>query len=284
MRLNTEKVLGISITTSSKSEILEEIQKYLTQTVKKGQKPLKIFTPNTEQLVAAQKNPDFAGVLNKADVSLPDTVGVVWASRFLTKNPVQKPIPGVEFMENLVQLASKYHVPIGLIGGRDNLAVDTLACLREKYLRLQDCWAEDGPEIEIHPASPAGGNSQFTIHNSQFTIHNSNEELYFERLARRIVREGTRMVFVALGPPKQEYFIERLARQLHGVILMSVGGSFDILCGRLRRAPAGMRSLGLEWLWRLILEPRRLRRQLALVEFVWLVIREKQKIMSGERG
>jgi N-acetylglucosaminyldiphosphoundecaprenol N-acetyl-beta-D-mannosaminyltransferase len=254
MRLITVKVLGISIINVSKKEILEEIQKYLSPPVKKSQKPLKIFTPNTEQLVLARKNPAFTDILNKGDITLPDTVGVVWASRFLTKNNIEKVIPGVEFMENLVAVATGRHVPIGLIGGRDNLAVDTLGCLRQKYGLLQDSWAEDGPEIDDD---------------------NLPDDIYFQRLARRIIREGTRIVFVALGPPKQEYFIERLSREVHGVILMSVGGSFDIISGRLRRAPLWMRSFGLEWLWRLMLEPWRLRRQLALVEFVWMVLKEK---------
>jgi N-acetylglucosaminyldiphosphoundecaprenol N-acetyl-beta-D-mannosaminyltransferase len=260
MRLNAVKVLGISITSNSKKEILEEIQKYLVPPVKIRQKPLKIFTPNTEQLVRAQRDRSFAGVLNNADISLPDTVGVVWAGHVLTKNGPEKPIPGVEFMEDLVQMAVTRHAPIGLIGGRGNLAVDTLNCLRQKYSRLQDSWAEGGPEIDVD---------------------NLPNDIYFQRLARRIIREGTRIVFVALGPPKQEYFIERLARELSTIsnlrstIFMSVGGSFDIISGRLRRAPVWMRKFDLEWLWRLILEPRRLRRQLALVEFVWLVIREK---------
>ncbi len=260
MRLNAVKILGISITNASKNEILEEIQKYLSQERKTSQKSLKIFTPNTEQLVRARHDPSFADILNRADIALPDTVGVVWASTILTKNRMVQPIPGVEFMENLVQRAEKCHVPIGLIGGRDNLAVETLECLRQKYNLLQDSWAEDGPEIEIH--------------NSLFIIHNSNEKIYFERLARKIIREGTRIVFVALGPPKQEYFIQRLSRDVHGVIFMAVGGSFDIISGRLPRAPVWMRSLGLEWFWRLLLEPRRIRRQLAIPEFVWLVLRE----------
>jgi N-acetylglucosaminyldiphosphoundecaprenol N-acetyl-beta-D-mannosaminyltransferase len=165
-------------------------------------------------------------------------------------------------MEDLVKLASNYHVPIGLIGGYNNLAVGTLNCLRQKYGLLQASWAQDGPEIDGDTLP---------------------DDIYFQRLARRIVREGTGIVFVALGPPKQEYFIERLSKELSTIsglrstILMSVGGSFDIISGRLRRAPTLMRSLGLEWLWRLLLEPWRLRRQLALVEFVWLVIREKLK-------
>ena len=260
MRLNAVKVLGIPITNVSKKEILEEIQKYLTRVAINGQKSIKIFTPNTEQLVRAQRDPSFAGVLNRADISLPDTVGVVWAGHVLTKNGPEKPIPGVEFMEDLVQLATSRHVPIGLIGGRGNLAVETLNCLRQKYGLLQDSWADDGPEIEGDTLP---------------------DDIYFQRLARRIIREETRIVFVAFGPPKQEYFIVRLAKELstiydlRSIVLMSVGGSFDIISGRLRRAPVWMRTMGLEWLWRLILEPRRIRRQLALVEFVWLVLREK---------
>ena len=261
MRLNAVKVLGISITNAPKNEILEEIRKYLTRKAIIGQKSLKIFTPNTEQLVFAHKNPDFTSVLNKADITLPDGIGVVWASTILTKHRVEKSIPGVVFMEDLAATATGCHVPIGLIGGRDNLAVDTLNCLRKKYNLLQDSWALDGPDV--------------IFQNSVLKIQNENEKIYFDRLARRIVREGTRIVFVALGPPKQEYFITMLAPLLSGVILMSVGGSFDILSGRLRRAPVWMRSIGLEWLWRLILEPWRIRRQFALVEFVWLVCKER---------
>ncbi|OGG35613.1 hypothetical protein A2363_05065 [Candidatus Gottesmanbacteria bacterium RIFOXYB1_FULL_47_11] len=261
MRLNAVKILKISITNASKNEILEEIQKYLASPRKIRQKSLKIFTPNTEQMVFAHDNPGFAAVLNRADISLPDSIGVVLAGRFLTKKPIQIPIRGVEFMEDLVRVAVGRHVPIGLIGGRDNLAVDTLSCLRQKHGKLQDSWAEDGPEISFH--------------NLLFIIHNSDEKLYFERLSRHIVRSGARIIFVALGPPKQEYFVERLARQTPGVIFMVVGGSFDIISGRLPRAPLVIRLIGFEWLWRLILEPRRWRRQLALIRFVWLVLQEK---------
>jgi N-acetylglucosaminyldiphosphoundecaprenol N-acetyl-beta-D-mannosaminyltransferase len=226
MRLNTVKVLGISITTTSKKEILEEIRKYLVSSGKNTQKSVRIFTPNTEQLVMAQKDLRFADVLNQADVAIPDTVGVAWASRMLTKEGIQKPIPGVEFMEDLVQLAEKCHVPIGLIGGRGKIAVNALECLQAKYPRLT---TSNNPGV----------------------------------------------VFVALGAPKQEYFIEQEAKITKGVVYMAVGGSFDIISGKLQRAPAWMRSLGLEWLWRLILEPWRITRQLALIEFIWLVLRAK---------
>lgn len=256
MRLNAVKVLGISVTNTSKNIILEEIQKYLTQTAKTGQKPLKIFTPNTEQLVLARKNPSFGHVLNQADIALPDTIGVVWASTILVKNGIRKPIPGVEFMEDLVQTAVSCHVPIGLIGGRGNLAVSALNCLRQKYDLLQDSWAQDGPEIQL----PYRRNTD-----------------YIRRIAQQIIDTKTGLVFIGFGPPKQEYFIEGLASALgsHPAVLMAVGGSFDMLSGRLRRAPVWMRNIGFEWLWRLILEPWRIGRQLALVEFVWMVGKER---------
>lgn len=254
MRQNAVKILKISISNSSKNEILEEIQKYLIGSSKNRAKSLKIFTPNTEQLVLASNNSDFAAVLNQADIAIPDTVGVVWASRVLTKNPIKEQIPGVEFMEDLVLLAKKWSVPIGLIGGYDNLAVDTLNCLREKHPGTIG-WASDGPDI------------------SGTTLPG---DVYFSRLGRQIIRDGTRIVFVALGPPKQEYFILRLTKELpKGAIFMAVGGSFDIISGRLPRAPKLMRAMGLEWFWRLILEPRRIGRQLSLLKFVWMVLREK---------
>lgn len=261
MRLNAVKILKISVTNNSKNEILEEIQKYLSQHRQKPGKSLKIFTPNTEQLVYASKNSRFTTVLNRADIAIPDTIGIVWAGHILTKNGPENALPGVEFMEDLVALAANRHVPIGLIGGRDNLAIDTLNCLQKKYPGLTG-WGIDGPEIGLQ--------------NSGINVENENENIYFSRLGRRIIREGTGIVFIALGPPKQEFFIERLTKETpDGVILMAVGGSFDIISGRLPRAPVYFRTLGLEWFWRLLLEPRRIFRQLALIEFVWMVVKEK---------
>ena len=103
MRLNAVKVLGISITNASRKEILEEIQKWLSSPTKNRQKSLKIFTPNAEQLVLASKNSGFAALLNRADIAIPDSVGVIWAGHILTKNGPNKQIPGVEFMEDVVQ-------------------------------------------------------------------------------------------------------------------------------------------------------------------------------------
>ena len=305
MRLDTVKVLGISITKNSKKEILEFLQKYLEKGSRvKGQgsgktvKSLVIVTPNPEQIVYAKRDPHFAEILNQADVALPDGSGVVWASRQLSPKPLGGAIPGIEFMEELVNWASDQHVPVALIGSWGGLAVKALDCLRKKHPDLVG-WAEDGPDIEIN-----GEDLRFKIEDLRIRKRSipkslilnptSIEEDYFEKLAVRVKETGVKIVFIGLGAPKQEYFIEnlgdsvkRLAKKqkiqtepytlhaLPSMIFMSVGGSFDEIGGRISRAPKWVSHLGFKWAWRLVLQPWRIKRQLSLLTFVQLVLREK---------
>jgi N-acetylglucosaminyldiphosphoundecaprenol N-acetyl-beta-D-mannosaminyltransferase len=254
MSLNYQKILGIRVTISSKVKILEEIRKYLLSVRAKGVEPLILATPNPEQIVLAQRNKAFADFLNRADITLPDGVGIVWASRFLDKRQSLRRIPGVEFMEELVELAKKQRIRIGLIGGYAGLAVRAFECLRQKHPGVKGWVVEPGA----------------------LSIGNFGD---LSDLGEKIKKTKTQIVFVGLGAPKQEFLIDALSRQLsvvgRPVIFMSVGGSFDILAGRLQRAPVIMRLIGFEWFWRLVQQPWRWRRQMALFTFVWLVIKEK---------
>jgi N-acetylglucosaminyldiphosphoundecaprenol N-acetyl-beta-D-mannosaminyltransferase len=332
MSLDAVKILGINITTNSKSEILEELQKFLLQKSKSRvrhpdfhQQLVTIVTPNPEQIVYALKDPYFSDILNRADISLPDGIGVVFASRILSNSRsrsralrLTKPIPGIEFMEILVSLAAKRRVPIALIGGRDGLAVKTLDCLSKQYPGLRNVWAEDGPEVEIENHACLAGGRELRIMNYDENLENRNgknsasipvttirKERYFERLVEQIREKKTQIIFVGLGAPKQEYFIEALQKALRDtryvtrntqdgkihndqtchmshvtcrpIVLMSVGGSFDEIAGVVRRAPSWVRDMNLKWLWRLILQPWRIFRQLALVQFVVLVLKKRYK-------
>lgn len=273
--LKRQKILGIAITENSREEILEEVKKYLqlskypiVKSSNKIQESLTIVTPNPEQIVCAQKDKHFAGILNQADIALPDGIGITWASRLLSPNPIQHRIPGVEFMEELVSLCAEKGYRVGLIGGRVGVAVRALECLRKKYNKLVG-WGKDGPETRIV--------------NCHLHIDNWKEktEIYFADLGRKINENNTRVVFIGLGAPKQEYLIEQLSKQLTinnyqlSTILMSVGGSFDIITGKIPRAPTVLRTLGLEWLWRLLRQPWRLRRQLTLIRFATLVLQSR---------
>lgn len=285
--LRAVKVLGISITKDSRDSILKYLQKYLDLGDKKQPETLQIVTPNTEQLVAAQHHPWFAKLLNQADVALPDSIGIVWGSRIMGVKSLSGRIPGITFFEDLVALAAKQHVKTAFIGGRGGVAVEAFECLRRKYPGLEG-WGEEAPELEVESAN-------LLINQS------ANTKEYFEVLAKKIIETRTQIIFVALGPPKQELFMEKLKQALIDnsphpsltkrgsipplrkggsggvtpVILMAVGGSFDEISGRIPRSPKWISKIGLKWLWRLILEPWRIKRQLALVEFIWLVLKEK---------
>ncbi len=276
MSLSAGKILKISITSDTKKKILEEIQKYLGNTsksisrnVQRVSKPFIIFTPNPEQIVYAQSHQWFATILNQADVALPDGIGLVWASQFLGRRPdmdnhalIQERIPGVEFMEDLIGYAANWGDTIGLIGGFDGLAVKAYERLRSKYTKLVG-WGEDGPHISYFPHG-------ITMDKAAI-LHTAD----------RIQRTKASLIFVGLGAPKQEAYINELIREMEKrdyhkpLVLMAVGGSFEIIADRLKRAPVFIRSIGFEWAWRLLQEPWRWKRQLALITFVVLLIREK---------
>jgi len=282
MSLNAGNVLKINITTDPKDTILEYVQKYLNEAdknsairIKKDIKPLVIVTPNPEQIVLAQQNIHFAKILNRADIAIPDGIGVVFAMHlFEKKSDIRsfgssfQRIAGVDFMKNLVAIASKERVTIGLIGGRAGIAVKALECLRVAHSKLNG-WAEDAPE--------------FTIVNNELKMQNNDQKsqhLYFSDLASRIQVSKTQILFVGLGAPKQEYFIEQLVSSLPStvntpLILMSVGGSFDFISGKIQRAPQLARLMGFEWAWRLFQEPWRWKRQTTLLRFIWLLLKSK---------
>lgn len=273
MNLQTRKILRIEVTTSFQNEILEEIRKYLekgqkskVKSQKNAAKPLVIFTPNPEIISYAQKDGNFAQIVNTAQINLPDGAGVVWALKKLYGIKIER-IAGIDLMEDLVNLAEKQRLTIGLIGGRGGVAVDALECLRKKRPTLSG-WALEGPEIQM-----INDKLQMTTE-----LKIANDQM--KEIMEKIIKEKTSILFVGFGFPKQEYFIDRLTYHLSlityhkPIVLMAVGGSFDYLAGRVLRAPLVIRNLGLEWLFRLLIQPWRLPRQLKGVEFFWKVILE----------
>jgi len=267
-----KSILGVDVSTNTKDELLQEVSDYLK---KKSKTSFTIVTPNPEQMVYTQKDARFRKILNSADIALPDGIGIVWAMNRLKNNAPQPPlskrgsvsggvikrIPGIEFAEELIKIAAQNNYHVGLVGGRINIAQKALERLQKKYPKLNG-WAEDGPEIKI----------------SNLKSQISSEETPLEELQKKIKRTNTRLLFIGFGAPKQEFFIEAISHQpsaiRQNVVLMVVGGSFDVWSGRIRRAPLFIRGLGFEWLWRLFQEPWRIKRQLNLLKFIYLVLKK----------
>jgi len=290
MGLLHKTLLGIKITISSESIILEEIKKYLTKGKSKKAKvkntvinPLIIYTPNPEIISFAQKNDLYRKIVNASQIAIPDGFGVCWAMQKIQKIRLTR-ICGVDLMISLCAMASKSTFTIGLIGGRQSVALKALECLQEKSPGLKG-WAIDGPEIKIKELRIKNNESETKnnllkqpFRDSCIIIHDFSGKTidtgkYFSDLVREIIKQKIDILCVALGHPKQEYFIDKIKSQKSEVksdrplVIMAVGGSFDYISGRVPRAPVWMQNAGMEWLYRLIREPWRWKRQFRGAEF-----------------
>jgi N-acetylglucosaminyldiphosphoundecaprenol N-acetyl-beta-D-mannosaminyltransferase len=245
--LHKKSILGVAITDASAENILE----YLFEMLDKPHAKLQIVTPNPEIIVYANRHKSFQDILNRADISLCDGIGLFLAAKLLNE-PIKERIAGADFVEMVCKKAvneSKKDVRkpviVGFLGGKKNVAKRTAECLRKKYPGLVVGFAgAEWPDIE----------------SAKFKVQSTNT---------------IDILFVAYGFPKQEEWIATHLSHIPVKAAMGVGGTFDYLSGSIPRAPFFIRAVGLEWLFRLIRQPWRLVRQVALVEFMISVIREK---------
>jgi N-acetylglucosaminyldiphosphoundecaprenol N-acetyl-beta-D-mannosaminyltransferase len=205
-----------------------------------------VVTLGTEMVVYAQRDPAFRSVINDSALSLCDTVGVLAVARRRGAQ-LNDRVTGVELMERLCQSAAVEGLPVFLFGGAEGVAADAAAILEVSF-----------PGLII-----AGTRNGF---------YTSEEEA---AIVETIRNSGARILFVGLGSPRQEMWLARDLRATGCGAGIGVGGSFDVISGRVKRAPMIWRQLGIEWLYRLIREPHRVRRQLALPYFVWLVVLDR---------
>ena len=240
-------ILGIDIESKSRDGILESIKKY----IKKPIGFFQIVSINPECLVLCQTNADFKQTVNKAQIKLIDGIGVVIASRILDGELIQR-YSGVDLVQDLLDIASEQSLRVMLIGAGPKIAEKAAECQRKV-----------NPELEI-----LGIQGILDIKNPKI----QEEEKIFS-----IVSDfKPHFIFVAFGMPYQDLWLYRNQARLTGSVTMGVGGTLDYLSHRLPRAPMLLRIIGLEWLFRLILQPWRIRRQLRLIEFIRLVIKERK--------
>lgn len=206
-------------------------------------RPRQIITANPVILMAAGAHPGLAAALRAADLVVPDSFGVVWAGR-RTGRPVSR-VPGIDLMDRLCAAAAIDGARVGLLGAGPGVAEEAAAALRKRHTGLSVVFLQDG---FFSPAEEEG-------------------------VLARARAAAPDFLFVALDTPRQDDWIHRRLNVLGARVLMGVGGSFDVLSGRLRRAPEWMRRWGLEWLYRLRQEPHRWRRLGALPRFVLRVLK-----------
>ncbi|MBX5476535.1 MAG: WecB/TagA/CpsF family glycosyltransferase [Clostridia bacterium] len=232
------RVLGVSVDRVGAAEALDRV----TALVETGEGGL-VVTVNPEMIMAAARDAVLAEALRSARLAVADGVGVVWAARRLG-TPLPERVPGIELGERLLARAEERGWPVYFLGARPEVVSAAVSRLQARYPRLRVAGARDG---YFAPAE-AGG------------------------VAEAVARSGARVLLMGMGVPREQHFWVRHRAALRGVVALGVGGSFDVWGGAARRAPAWMRSLNLEWLYRLVKEPRRWRRQLALPAFALRVL------------
>lgn len=244
---NIFKLLGVELKNVSKEKVLDKIIK----NIESSRTFCHIVSVNPENLVIANSNRIFRKIVETAQIQIIDGVGVVIAGRM--NNLKLEKITGVDLMNDLIELASRMRLRVLLIGGKDNLALKLADCYSVKYSKAKFIGIEGIKDIKKPSKKEEKGISSIV---TAYKPH---------------------LVFVAFGSPHQEIWIERHKNIFKKTVVMGVGGSFDLLSGRIARAPKAVRKLGFEWFFRLLIEPWRWRRQLRLIKFSYLVLKEKWK-------
>jgi N-acetylglucosaminyldiphosphoundecaprenol N-acetyl-beta-D-mannosaminyltransferase len=242
--LDALEILGVKVTNERISKILE----YLFKRLNSSQEKTVIITPNPEMLVYASNHLDYKNNLNNSTISLPDGVGLFFASSFMGKT-LKERIPGVDFIEELCRYSKNNPLSIGFLGGKEGVAELASERLLQKY-----------PYLNIVFVGSEWNEGGFR---------------FKERYQHRKPDTKIDILFVAYGVPKQEEWIFANIDSLPIKAAMGVGGSFDFISGIVPRAPLILRYAGLEWLFRLIVQPWRWKRQVALLKFISLVFKEK---------
>lgn len=239
----TVEMFGLSISSMDMDATVE----YLVCAVSSG-KPHQVVTINPIMIMDGLANPERMKVFREAELLVPDGAGVVWAASRLG-TPVAERVPGIELMHRLLEEADRRHWRIYLLGASEDVIVAARDRLKQKY-----------------PGALFAG-----YHHGFFTEEED------EQIVEHIRAAKPHLLFMASSTDKQEPWISRYREALGVPVVMGVGGSFDIAAGKLKRAPQWMRRMRIEWLYRLIQEPSRYKRMLALPKFMAVVRREARR-------
>jgi N-acetylglucosaminyldiphosphoundecaprenol N-acetyl-beta-D-mannosaminyltransferase len=224
------RILGANIDQVRMDEAMKTIHEFVV-----SQQPHQVVTVNLDFLRIAQENPEFQGVINRSDLAVADGMPLVWASQWLGA-PLPERVTGVELVDECCALAAREGYSIFLLGGAEGVPEAAAAKLNERH---------PGQRIAGTYSPPMGPIS-------------AEED---QKMVDMIRAAKPQMLFVAFGAPKQDIWIAQHRNVLGVPVAVGVGGVFNFLTGRVRRAPEWMQRSGLEWLYRVSQEPRRLWRR-----------------------
>lgn len=238
------QILNTKIHNLSAQETLEKIERAI-----RDKKQIHHVVVNAGKIVAMQTDLELQNSVNRSDLINADGQAVVWASKFLGK-PLKERVAGIDLMESLVKVAHIKKHKIFFLGAKE----EVVKAVVDKY------------SVEFSPDIIAG------YRNGYF---DRTEE---KKIAEQISRSEANILFVAISSPTKENFLYRNKKALHTVnFIMGVGGSFDVVSGRLKRAPVWLQNAGLEWFFRFAQEPKRMWKRYLIgnTKFILMVLKER---------
>ncbi|WP_379130325.1 WecB/TagA/CpsF family glycosyltransferase [Paenibacillus sp. sgz500958] len=240
----TVPIYGISV---SKLDLKETVA-YLTGVIT-SRRPHQVITANPIMVMSALENPAYMEIMTSAELVVPDGTGVVWAAQHCG-NPVKERVAGFDLLHELLKAGESYQWKVYLLGSTAEVISETARRLQLQYPGIVIVGFRDG-------------------------YFGPDED---EAVVSGIMAANPDILFVARGADSQEPWIAKYKSKLAIPVMMGVGGSFDVISGKSRRAPKAFQKLRLEWFYRLLKEPTRYRRMLALPKFALKVLRDKDKV------
>ncbi len=234
-------VLGVLYDNVTMEEALEKGREILN-----GHKTCYCVTPNAEMAYEALHDESFRDLLNGADLVLPDGAGVVLGAKLL-KTPLKQKVAGIEFAQNLLPIMAELGTRLYLLGSKPGVAELAAEKMLQQNPNLIICGMSDG----------------------YFTDE--------KEVVVKINEAQADALFVCLGAPKQELFMQKHQKALGVKLMCGLGGTLDGIAGTVKRAPQWMIRLQLEWLYRLIKEPRRFKRMLRLPKFIFAALKKRME-------
>lgn len=232
-------ILGINFEVINFNNVINEIFDCIEQ-----EKKCFIATPNPEIVMLAQKDFNLKKIINQADLVLPDGIGIVFASQ-LNKIKIKKRITGYDLVQKIFLMSEKKNFSIYFLGGKENIVELAKKNMEKKFNKLKI----------------VGYNNGFF----------SDEK----KIVKKINFAKPDILLVGMGSPKQEKFIFKYKDKIDAKIFIGVGGSFDVMSGKIKRAPKIFIDLNLEWFYRFMKEPKRFFRLMALPKFLFKVVVKK---------
>ncbi len=250
--LMSEKIniLDISFDNVSKTEALQQVESYIQH----PDKQYAVYTPNSDTLVNAAKDAEFLRILQQGDLVVADGAPIVWASRYLG-TPLKQKVSGSTLFYRLCNVSAQKGYKLFLLGSEEGIAQKAMVRMQKKYPGLQISGA-------FSPSYPFMENKQ---------------EL--EEVLELLRQSDADILFVGLGNPRQEIFIDHYKEHYQIPVSIGIGGTFNFAAGKVIMPPEWIKDMGLAWLFRLVQEPRRLWHRYLVedMKIIGLIRSEKRK-------